>query len=315
MKQEFTEEDVEYNRLNKEQMMRIEKIYSDGAIVTSILLIYLVTCIGLLLEAYKYLLKDGVKNSDILIFPISALSIVFFIFPILLCYTFALKSKEMMDSIISLSNFIKQYYEKPILINGKISGKKWESMHKNTMIPTIRNERKEYYFLALISLILICVCGVVEIMVILHCGSLLSVSFWFVLLTKIGFAAFALIMARKIRQCTNFYAVVSEILSTSLFYKNQKARIESQKQTELVIDDISEQYLGFNLFLLKNHISHDKALELEKLLYNEKYNGNDRVVKKIDKKSLNTSKKTLSQKERIKTYLKAELLKIRKNYF
>ena len=310
------DENVEYNRLNQEQNMRIEKIYSDGALVTSILLVYLITCLGALFGAYKYLLGKGAQYSDVLIFPISILSIALFIVPVLLCYTFALKSKEMMDSIISLSNFIKVYFEKPILTEGTIKGKKWESMHKNTMASSIHHERKEYYFIALLSIILILCCGISEIKAVLTIGSIVNASFWFVIITKIGFIVYAVIITRKIRYKTNMKAVFTEINSTELFYQNQKIALEQSKANEPLeskVKEIGGTDLAFRIFLVKKHISPYKALELEKLFYDKKCNKNDKIINKIDRQAQKENY-TGNKRERVKVYLKTEIKNIRDKY-
>lgn len=312
-----TSEDVEYGRLNQEQNMRIEKIYSDGALVTSILLVYLIACLSGLFGAYQYILSDGAQYSDVLIFPISILSIALFIVPVLLCYTFALKSKEMMDSIISLSNFIKVYFEKPILAEGTIKGKKWESMHKNTMVSSIHHERKEYYFIALLSIILILCCGISEIKAVLTIGSIVNFSFWFVIITKICFIVYAVIITRKIRYKTNMKAVFTEIKSTELFYQNQKTYLENCKENESLkinIEEIGITDLVFRIFLVKKHISPYKALELEKLFYGKDCNENDKIINKIDREAQKENNNIGNKKERVKAYLKTEIKNIRDKY-
>lgn len=289
-------DDVEYNRLKNEQLSRIEKIYSDGAIVTSILLIYLITCVGSLCGVYQYVLSHEAVPC-LLVALVSVLSMVLFLFPILLCYTFALKSKEMMDSIINLSIFIKEYHEHPVLESGEIRGKKWETLHKNTTLPAILCERKEYYFLSLLSLILLVICGIVDayLTIRLKLGpACLSIA----ILVNVVAAILSVIFIRKIRHSTGLNDVAAELDSAELFYKKQKfflGTAENAEDLESKICEFGKENLTFQIFLMKSLIPHYKAIELEKLFYDQEYNDQDRIVKRFAKKAYKAEKRAQKQ--------------------
>ncbi len=147
----------EYSRLNEELIVRLSNCYGDGAMLTSFFLIYYATIIVGLLQCIDF------KNELLIFIIFGIVPLVVYFFPIVILHSFAEKYKENVLGLFNIALFSSIYHEKPVQIENKIYGKKWELLHKNTRKFASKHESKEYYFLAITSLALLLICFIVDL--------------------------------------------------------------------------------------------------------------------------------------------------------
>ena len=278
----ITLDETEYKRLNEELKTRIQTIYGDGALVSSILLVYFSTAVGALLKLYTTIFNN---NTGLIL--CAALCIVIFVFPVFLCYTFATKNRENLASIIGIATFIKTYHESfTIADNDTICGKMWEKAHKNAMIPSVGREIKEYFILALLSVSAFAVFSVSDILCIFVYINFALKWLEITIFTIINLLFICLggVITYKIKKMTDLQFVLCEIASCDAFYKRQKANFEQSdiKDFDNRIQKTTFEDFAFNLFVINYRIPFYKTQELEKAFYyGAPSNGEDKFYKKI----------------------------------
>ena len=143
----------EYERLQEELVMRVNKCYGDGALLTSFYLIYYATVVFGLLEWF-FNGKDGMTCIEMFVFAV--LACILFVLLILILYAFSVKFKENYLSICNISAYIIFCHELPTVIKRDEGNlKKWELTHYDTVFGEEKYETKEYFLLALTSVFLL----------------------------------------------------------------------------------------------------------------------------------------------------------------
>ena len=282
----ITLDKTEYDRLNEEMKTRIKTIYGDGALVSSILLVYFISAVGALLNLYKTVFK---YNNNTTLILCAALCIVIFVFPVFLCYTFATKSSENLASIINIATFIKTYHESfTIADNDTVSGKMWEKAHKNAMIPSVGREIKEYFILALLSVTVFAVFSVADIVCIFVYIDIalkwLEITVF--VIVNLFFICLGGVITYKTKKMTDLQFVLREITSCTAFYKRQKTKLEQSNINDFdnKIQTTTYEDVAFNLFVIRHKIPFYKTEELEKAFYcGAPSNIEDKIYKKIRK--------------------------------
>lgn len=94
----------ELDCLNSELQMRMKKEYGDGAVLVSFSLIYFITVVDILLN-----LVDFSNCTLIKICIFSMLSIIFFLFPILIYYATATRNRENLSALLSIASYKKGF--------------------------------------------------------------------------------------------------------------------------------------------------------------------------------------------------------------
>lgn len=265
----IAEKELEY--LNNELHMRMEKEYSNGAVLVSFSLIYFATVIGILIN----LIESALSHRLITILLFGAISGISFFFPILLYYSTATRNRENLSAIFNIAAYKKKYYERFCFSEDEVSGGRWENFHKITMNNYFNKGSNEVFFLT-------------ELSFFLFVGSfVLTIYFSFMVIKNNGFSLSIMSMlgeilvyiicfifsVKRIRQLYNIYSinnVADEVESIETYYDIQNKLInecQDQKQIINLVNDLKYKNEKFNTFLMIKHIPLHKARLLEKVFY------------------------------------------------
>ena len=235
----MSKKEQEYRRLNDELIMRINRSYNDGVMLASFFLIYYATSFA----AFVQFVSQGVENNLLKFIVFGLISTIAFSMPSVLLYAFSIKHKENFISICNISGYIKIYHELPTLSNkfndeGEI---KWEVAHRDTISPSARQEDKEYFFLSLVSLVLMIASASVTFY--LSFGNKESLITMIIIDTiSLCGVVVGIIFTVKTRNTTNLNKLVNEIKNSKKFYRSQS---KISKKYSMKGEAISKKYEYF----------------------------------------------------------------------
>ena len=156
------------------------------------------------------------------------------------------------------------------MADGVLLGGKWENFHKRTITSFFSKSSNEVFFLAGLSLSLYVGSFFVTVYCIFEYLKQTSFLLNFCLLINLFCFIPAIRRVLKLHALFNLNDIIGEIKSADTYYNIQYRLIKIAKDTSDInelIEKLRDGNEKFNQFLIANHISLYKAIDLEKLFY------------------------------------------------